>query len=739
MSLLHTKLREQPKESVLAKWDELNKLWYNIYLCEDFDIINAQMHALIEIAKLEKDDRFVQKLIELKKKLKNTKVQDKLSWHTSKVGTKFYPPVDTEDASPVPWSKEQSKIDLGNSIRAQAKYTRKTKLAPNNNINGIEQNPDINNCSFVASMINIRKHNINMPQIIELPNNYYHVNLSFNGSSKRLVTVDANCIPTTENNDEQLSIYSDNFEDKIIELAYLQLKCGSYSTSGSNVTIDTYRLTGFLPEIVPVTFYDFDNLYKYFKSNICLMGLGTHEDKNKLKKSILTNHDYSITDFDTINRKIILQDPLNSSLNLKIDMNELSENFTQLYINWDSSKLFNNCKTLTFYYDIGKCNTYNNNIDKPLFLIENNSNTTELVWILLESHITSQDINEEKHISYLRKISHEKVYDELYLPSDSASNIGLQLLKLELKPHEKNIFLCYSNLSKCFTLHLYSILPNIKLTQCKKGTIAKSVEFTELVSSMKTSYGSTYYFQNPTFQIEIPSIKEREIFLNVLLSSKDEQSLLNYQIFESTDYLLQKPILFDNKYTLQNYPKFQIPILTNRKYNIICSCHDSVKELNDFKLIATFTDRDKNENLNKKCKKDTSLINLDRTNLIFNGLLYQETEKFIFPAHTTRLKIVVNNDKNNSIFIRCTIDDINNEYDGAEIRCNIFEKDTHNNLFFDDNFYKRVLVIPDFKIKENKIPVLLLELNKKVDYDVPIKVFIGSTKKIEIKTTENGT
>lgn len=720
-----------PVKHALDKWDRLNQLWYDVY-CErgDDTKVRRQLHELIDTAKREKDSQFVARLVHLNKVWKDKHTEESsVLWKTAKIGDKIYPPICTTAASPVAWSPEQCKLSVGHSIRVQDKYTTTARLTPNEPRNGcIEQNPDINNCSFAASMINIRRHKIDIPEVVKLPNNYYHVNLSFNGCSNRLVTVNANSIPTNASGDQQLSIYSDNLDDKLIELAYLQLKNGSYSITGSNVTMDTFLLTGFLPEIVKTDFYDFDTLYKYFKSDYCLMGLGSHGDKSRLASNLLVNHDYSVIDFNSTDKKIILQDPLNSKLNLQFDMTQIKKFFNQLYINWDSSKLFNNCKTLTFWYNTEVFNKYNTNIDKPNFLVENTSNNTELIWILLESHITTQDINEEINISYLRKLSRANVYDELYLPTNTASNIGLQLLKLELKPNEKLHFLCYSNFSKYFTLRLYSVLPNINLTQCKNESFAKSLEFSELASDMTDSYGSSYYFQNPTFQIEIPDNlqQQHEILLNLLLTTEDKQCLLNCQLFHANDYLLQKPIIFDNRYTLQNYSKFQIPILTNQKYNIVCSCRNNIKDLINMKLITTFT----NQDLINKCGQDMSLIKLSKINPIFNGLLYQEYQHFTFPPNTTRLKILIDNDTFNSLFIRSVIDDSNNN--NAEIRCNIFDRDDHTNLHFDDKFYKQMIVIPNFEINANNTPVLLMELNKKFEVDIRIKIFIGSKKRIKM-------
>ena len=166
----------------------------------------------------------------------------------------------------------------------------------------------------------------------------YQVNLCFNGSDKRLITVDITQIPTSING-KQLSLRSNNISDKISEIAVLLISQSTYSTNGSNICIDTFYLSGFLPEITKVDKYPFEKLWKFFESSLCLIGVGTGDCSNELINPLVANHDYSVIDIDYESRLFKLRDPMNSKLNVEISYEQYLNNFKQLYLNWNHDRI----------------------------------------------------------------------------------------------------------------------------------------------------------------------------------------------------------------------------------------------------------------------------------------------------------------------------------------------------------------------------------------------------------------
>lgn len=732
--MLATKIKELKVNgnSNLQEWDSINDLWKTVYLGKESEA-KQKLKELVSLSQKKKDPQFTKTLLKIGKEMQQCTSKDKLLWSTSKVGEWMYPPIDVDDASPAQWNDEKDNfIDFGNSLRLPQRYPDVRPLAVNENTHSIEQNPDLSNCSLIASLINIDRFGPEtFPKIKKIADNKYNMNICFNGTN-RLVTVDCSHVPYNKETHKQLSLFSGDIKHKIIEIAYLQLHGHTYKSNGSNVAVDTYRMTGFLPEIGKVNKYSFDKLKEFFDTKLCLMAIGTGNDQNKLRSPFLKNHDYSVIDFDSKTRELIIQDPLSCESAIRVKEEELDDQFAQIYINWDSTKLFNNSNSLTFYYNIDKYNKFESNFDKPIFSVRNESTVDETVWILLETHITP-DYYKENSLAYLKSLP-KNISDTMFIPTDSASNIGLQLIKLDIPKSTDKKFLCYSNLSKCFTIHYYSLNDGIKMKMVDKNQFYQSIEFMSINKDMNKNYGHSQYFNNPTFQLNIKSDEDKEIMINLQLLSKLQYTPLNFQIFDKDDLYYIKPILFDNYYHSQHYERNNIPLETNHNYLVICSCSIDNIEMNEFKLIGSLVEND--FDLNPKL----SLQRIDRT---YGELLYrQETEIQLNSIEGTRIKYKISNSqshhKNNILFIRLV--PINNGSPGdlnIKFRVNIYDEDTLNALYYNEEYRHNGVIISNFKFSHSDSPVLLVEIDElPKDSIIPMKLYIGSKKEILIVKKE---
>lgn len=730
-------------------WEAVNNLWKDVYLGNKL-ITRQKFKKLIEYSQnmKKKNSKLIKLLLRIGKEMKNYDKNNEKFWLTSKVGNMMYPPIDIENASPIPWNNTKLlKLNLGKSTSLTQRYPDVTSLFVNEGVvSSIEQNPDISNCSLITSLININrfKHEYypKIKKLSDAPSNRYHLNLCFNGCTNRLISVDTDHIPYNKKTHKQLSLYSNNIKDKIVELAYLQIHGGTYKSSGSNVAMDTYLLTGLLPEISSTKKYSFEKLKQFFEANLCIMALGTGDDSSKLGSPLLKNHDYSILEFDSKKREISIQDPLNSKSTLTISEDELKNKFSQIYINWDTNKLFNSETKFTFYYNAEIFNKFESNFDKPIFSIQNKSaSANETIWILLETHLTPNHFT-EVHYAYLQPVP-DKMTDPLFMPIDSASNIGLQLIKIDIPKGKNKKFICYSNLSKWFTIHCFSVENDIELKILDTADIYKSTEFLTYTDQMNKNYGHPQYFTNPTFQLCVQSKIDKEIMITLQFLSKLNDLKLNFQLFDKDDLYLSKPILFDQYYYIQHYEKHNIPLETNHNYILICTCSSNETILNEFKLIG-YCFKDKNNVKDLELNKNILLQRIDRT---FGELPYRKEFTFQLPSSPTlehdynhghiqyQISNIDKEIKSNELFIRLTPMNkcIGDRGVGLNLKFSvkIYDSETFEILHDESGYYYKGIIINDFKFTINHSPIISIEMNELTKQHVfPMKIYLGSRKDI---------
>lgn len=597
----------------MDNWRLLNKLRQSVYLGNGLQEYEKDFSRLISSASKSDNMELIKSVLIIKEDADCLNPKQKLLWLTSKICNRFYPPLPVDIAGPFPWNDDLTLLN------PHAHYCYEKPVKPDLGVSGPSQCCNLENCSFVASLIGMRTQRVPVPGIKHIEDYLYHVNLHFNGCDHRLVSVDASRIPTDQNG-YQLSVTSNDITDKILELAYLQVKAGSYATNGSNTGVDTYILTGCVPEVKSISnITSIQDLISWFTSGNCLLALGTGQHPTELDPPLIRNHDYPVVEVNSQQGIIVLQDPLDPSLRLEMDFKKLLKNYEQLYLNWYTEKLFSYEKTLEFFYNLDKCDRFNTAIKKPLFLLENNSDSTQETWLLLESHLQL-----EKSIAYLQELP-KNFLSLVGPPHEGACDIGLQLLKVEIDPKSSKQIFCHSRTSNAYTIHLYSNTSAVNIGRWTEDKCAKSIECKTL--NLEQCYlGTQSYYKNPTFQLEVVHPQTRQFPVNLQLLSESVQDMVNLQIFHLKDHSLQKPIFADPNYTQQRYDKTFISLSTNTPYILVCSSYSSAQE-HSYRLQILPSD-------------DHSLlphIRIKQVFIQFGGLPFQLERKISYSGNQIRI------------------------------------------------------------------------------------------------------
>lgn len=544
-------------------WRLLNELRHLVYLGNGLQGREPDLNRLISIVSKSNDVELIKSVIILKEDSGNLSPKKKLLWLTSKVLERLYPPLAVDIAGPLAWNDD---LNIWNT---NTNYCYERPLRCNSGFPDPSQCTDLENCSFVVSLLSMRKQGIPLPKIKQVDENLYQVNLHFNGCDQRLVSVDTSKVPTSARG-YQLSLLSDHIADKILEIAYFQVKSGSYKTDGSNVAKDTFLLSGFIPEVKSLdNILSVQEISADFQSGKCLLAVGTGRNSNKLDERLMRNHDFSVIDIDLQQEIITLQDPLNPSQLLRTNLETFIKNYQQLYVNWHTEKIFTFEKTLKFFYNREKCDKFNTVMSKQLFFLENDSDSEQTIWLLLESHL--QPEKKDKSIAYLQELP-KNILSSINPPHEGACDIGLQLLKLKMDARSiKNIF-CHSSTSNAFTIHVYSNSSSVNIGRLDPERCVKTAECKS--NNLGQCYmGSQCYYKNPTFQLEIVHPETVQVPLSLQIFSEDLQDMVNLQIYHLKDHSLQKPIFADPNYTQQRYDKAFVPLSTNVPYKLVCSSY----------------------------------------------------------------------------------------------------------------------------------------------------------------------
>lgn len=688
-------------------WQDVNQLRWSAFTTGKAD--KSRITSVIERALQAKDPDLLRCVKELVDQLESIDFNTRFLWLTSFVCGTTYPPLPVDKAGDYVWNEFKAKQGLTDE---QAKRFCRQGLLTTNGTCKIQQNSMISDCSLVSSLINVKRYAPGGFKIRKLYNSpKYQINLHFNGSRSRLVCVDSSNIPTDANG-AQLSVWSGAIEDKLVELAYLQVKNGgSYDYHGSNTAIDTFLISGFIPEILKVADCTFAKLASFWKTDACLIALGTASNIKGNDIQLLAGHDYpvsSLTDKD----EIVIRDPLDPTKVFSLNWENVIQNFETIYLNWDATKLFAHYETLHFRYDSQKSNKFPSIIDKPILKVTNKSNRKEVVWLLLEGHLCEkQDGNS---ISFLEEVPNS-VFSKF---STTGNNTGLYLKKITLEEHSSSLLFCHSNISSNYTIHLHSISSQITIKTSKLDFVT-SVKSRWNDANSYGSFANTEYFKNPTFKLLIESDETNYIQTSLqLLTSLS--SLINLQIYYADDHSLSKPVAFDGNYNIQMFNKQGVSILTNTPYKIICSTYNK-GTFGDFKLLVSKPPVAKS-------------ITLEETFTRYGGHRYHTHTTFRWRTQSNRIKIFLNLTKATDMYISIFPMELQ---PSLSMRCNIFTQDTHEHLLRNTDFrsdLKYGYVIPHFLARRPTTIVLLIEKDGPFEWfsGLQMRVEIGSNYKITL-------
>ncbi|AQZ09219.1 RIM13 (YMR154C) [Zygosaccharomyces parabailii] len=687
-------------------WKLLNEVRRSLYLPEGGHNIKDVLGKLITVASKSDDIDFIKSVLIVKEDFDSLHPKHKLLWLTSRVQGDLYPPLSVDIAGPLPWN------DVTQLANDKGQYCFELPLKCNAEISQISQCRDIENCSFVASLISMKAHGVEGPRIRKVGDSIYHVNLHFNGTGHRLVSVDTSSVPTDERG-HQLSMCSSNLTDKIIEIAYLRVRATSYASRGSNAAVDTFMLTGYAPEVKSTTQpIMMENLIKLLQAGACLLAVGTGSHPSVLPLPLLHNHDYPIIGADLKRQKLTLQDPLDSDLRPEVTFKDVVRDYKQLYVNWHTKKLFACEKTFEFFYNLDKCNRFDTAMEKPLFILDNKSDSTQSVWLLLESHLI-----QEKSIAYLQELP-TNIMTTLGAPHEGACDIGLQLLKLRLPRHESKTIFCHSSVSNAYTVHLYTNSSDVKMNRSTAEKFALVIECN--ADNLSDCYiGSPFYYKNPTFELSIdPCGDPRQVTVSLQLISQNPKDMVNLQLYNMDDDSLQRPILMDTHYAQQRHDRPFIPLFSKVSYKLICSTYS--EQPDHYYRLQVFS------------SGDASLlprIRIKQIHVEFGGLPFQLERKVKLVQK--RCCIPFFTATNNTCFIRVVPPTLSRS---VQLRC-IVLKDDGMPIYGTENFQPPLpagIILKNCHILGPAKYALVVEVNgiKTEPESFLVTLAIGSAKKL---------
>ncbi|CCE64033.1 hypothetical protein TPHA_0G01970 [Tetrapisispora phaffii CBS 4417] len=703
----------------MNKWDLLNEIRVELYLENNRKQGFCEKFNELKLLAIKSDDAtFISSVLDINEHLLDISKSEKLLWKSSKIKGQLYPPINIDQSGTLTWGNDLiCKLTSQNMIN-EFKHLKPVTDSDSSNI--IEQSPDIEDCSLVCSLINITRKNGNILRVKLISKNVFQTNFVFNGSNSRLVTVDLNNIPTNING-IQLTLHSDNLVLKVIEQAYLLTFMGSYASLGSNTAVDTYRITGFFPEIANTQKYDINTLIKYFESKVCLLAIGTGNLQKNSTSGLIPSHDYPVIGVDKQKRILIIRDPLTSELIFEVNETDLVNLFSQLYINWDVDLLFKNKESITFSYSDKICNTYKTIVDKPIFELQNNANTTENIWLLLEKHIDLHN-TADRDIAYIQELP-DNITNYIVENPDGIPDLGLQLVKVKLLPKETKMYYCHSKLSSIFTLHSLCISKNIIIRQLSECPFSKKITFrmSDSIKYFKNDYKTTCLKMKLSYEADINMI------LNLQILSECSNNSLRFEVFRSDDFELKFPVYTNPEFKFQNNSYEGLILSTNRTYLIYLYSHDMSLKSN-YECIVLF------EN---KIERETELqIDIRPHFPEFNGMPFQYTLNESWYSNSDRKKISIATTLNTKGFIRIVPEF---EHQFIKFRCNIFDATTREFLHSEETFRqcsKAGLVISDITIPGDANAIILIEkLNTQQEAKVcnerqEFTLLIGSDRKI---------
>jgi len=514
-----------------------------------------------------------QDVLSLYQNLSNPKyftMDQKLTWMSSSVNGGFFPPVDNkhffisndelEDILHLSEDQEH-KLDHWESIQGKNDWT----------LDGIDSlyQDYLQDCSFVASLISLSKYNADLLFDTIHPHRAsgrYGVKLHFDGCQRlvevgdQLPVLSGECLYIKSRKNEKLLWVA------LIEKAYLKVQGNGYEAKGSNASIDTYIVSGWIPEFIHASQRAdlhklWEDLYESFHDNKLVLSLGT----GKFSEDYYPNHDYSVLDLLEETKSIIIKNPWEDSI-LSVKFEELFNHFETLYINWNPSRFI--YSKLNFVWTNNEGIFFNN----PQFEIKNENSFSSEVWILIEKHLGFQESSVN---ALIYQSNGQKLFSRgKSLVFNSANNSGFHLSKFTLDAGQSVTLVVTNDCTQTqnFTLHSYSTKKVSMAKARSQYSFLKQIKEEWDVDSCGGNWAHQSYIKNPQYELTIPKWPS-DVNVTLGLFSKPDV-LLNFQLYWNDHKpFSSKPSLINEKYQAGSMTS-SISLKSGQKYKLVLSTYD---------------------------------------------------------------------------------------------------------------------------------------------------------------------
>lgn len=540
---------------------------------------------------------------------------EKIIWLSSKMNGQLYPPcisysdtLDSFNNMLLPVTDVKSNLNdnlpLPESINAHYEEVRNLNWSLDyNDLTNLCQDL-LTNCSFVSSFLSLVENRKDLLDDLISPHedvSLFKCRFYFNGCP-RLVAID-NTIPFVKDANRNLTINSMSNENlywpALVEKAYLKVLGGGYNFGGSNMAIDTFMLTSWIPEIIPIRNNNITNcdiIWDYYLSKKVLLGLGTGRLSTELSQNLnlISGHDYLLESFDPKENTIVLKNPWieNNSNYQRTSVISITDlyHFNYFYINWNPDSFFRFKFQMTFLHkedNQGDVHIY----QKPQYSLVNTSEDHQDVWLLLEKHLPYKDSSEEI-INIVVYESHSG--DRIIVPNqyirinkDSSTNSRLLLLKIKMKPLQAYTIVTSSTVKNTFTLYMYNnISETFRLTKAKYKypNLMPIIYDKWSLGNSGGNWSFSSYIDNPQYDI---MLNRSSANLMIGLYSEFADKFVNFHIFQSDPSeesrcikLFDKTkLIFDEKYNM-TFQFHEIKNLHPGLYKLVLSSYDNNLEGN---------------------------------------------------------------------------------------------------------------------------------------------------------------
>lgn len=447
----------------------------------------------------------------------------------------------------------------------------------------------LEDCSFVTALISLLRNNSQQLMSAITPHassERFGVTLYFNGC-RRLVEI-GNTLPFVENDTHSMFVRSSTnnklYWPALLEKAYLKVHGYGYDFKGSNSSIDTYMLSGWIPQFIvsyQVTDLEpiWDQLYEPFINNKVVLALGTASDS--YSGEYKSNHDYSIAEMDGESRNIVIKNPWRRSETV-IRFEEIFDHFETLYLNWNPQGLI--------HKSINLISSYDGNIwfKFPQFKVSNSlSSRTFNVKLLLERHLKRSNNDASINVGIF-KTSGERLFRKgIPKVQTFANNTNFHTSEFTLEPLESVtvvVFYEATSFPETFTLHSYSTEPVALTKAAPKFPYTKTLEGHWDLETCGGNWSFQTYVRNPQYEVVVPECEE-DVQVTMSLHCELDSVLVNMQLFfDDTSSPFKSQSLIMEKYSTGSMT-CNLTLTSQQRYKLVVSTYEQ-DILTNFKLIV---------------------------------------------------------------------------------------------------------------------------------------------------------